>query len=122
MLFRHAPFAWLTAIVLTYVLAFPLYVFKAYLLPQDAMWLVTLVFVVTIYPLKLITGWAYHRAATRRAAEKKSHWITRTFVRLALMLPLLGLYVFLFFFTQYLSQHGKPGMFEHHIFLLPVPF
>ncbi|MEZ6058244.1 MAG: DUF4013 domain-containing protein [Planctomycetaceae bacterium] len=121
-LFRHAPFAWLITIVLTYVLAFPLYAFKAYLLPQDAMWLVTLVFVLSIYPLKLITGWAYHRSQSRRERELRSYWITRTFVRIALLFPVLGLYVTLFFFTQFLSQHGKPGMFEHHIFLLPVPF
>jgi len=121
-LFAHAPFAWMLTIILTYVLAFPLYAFKAFLLPQDAMWVITLIFVVSIYPLKLITGKAYHRAVKRRKEGKKSWWVTRVAVRLFVLLPLLGFYVFLFYFTQFLSEHGKPGMFEHHIFQLPVPF
>ena len=39
-----------------------------------------------------------------------------------LMLPLLGLFVFILFFTQFIGEHGKAVLFEHHAFLLPVPF
>ena len=38
------------------------------------------------------------------------------------MVPLLVLYIFLLFFTQFIGQHGKGVLFEHHAFLLPVPF
>jgi hypothetical protein len=30
--------------------------------------------------------------------------------------------VFLLFFTQFIGQHGKGVLFEHHALLLPVPF
>jgi hypothetical protein len=100
------------------VLALPLYLLKIFLLPQDAMWFVTLVFILSIYPARLVTGWAYSRA-TRR--PQPAHFVTRWFARL-LIGPLLAVYVFLLFFTQFIGQHGKGVLFEHHAFLLPVPF
>lgn len=116
-LFTHAPIAWLMAVIVVFVLALPLYLLKARLLPQDAMWLVTLVFVISIFPAKVVTGWAYHRAV---AKEDRAWWGWRWSSRL-LMLPLLSLYVFLLFFTQAISEHGKLVLFEHHAFLLPSP-
>ena len=88
------------------------------LLPSDAMWLVTAVFIVTIYPARIVTGWVYHRAMTR---EQDAGFLWRWGCRLT-MVPLLGLYVFLVFFSQAIGEHGKAGLFEHHAFLLPVPF
>jgi hypothetical protein len=41
---------------------------------------------------------------------------------LALLLPLVGAYVFVLFFTQFVGEHGKGVLFEHHALLLPVPF
>lgn len=116
-LYREAPIAWLLAIAVVYVLALPLYLPKVFLLPQDAMWLITLVFIVTIYPARVVTGWALHRAITR---DRKSwfgwRWLSRT-----IMLPLLALYVFLLFFTPMIGEHGKGVLFEHHALLLPLP-
>ncbi len=116
--FRRSPLTWLVAIVAVYVLALPLYLTKARLLPQDAMWLITAVFIVSMYPARIITGWVYHRAMTRpREAWFGWRWASRL-----TMIPLLGIYVFLVFFSQAIGQHGKAGLFEHHAFLLPVPF
>jgi len=117
-LFGQAPLAWLIAIITTYVLTLPLYLLKIFLLPQDAMWFVTLVFILSIYPARLVTGWAYGRALKRK---RRARLATRWFARLA-MAPLLTIYVFLLFFTQFIGQHGKGVLFEHHAFLLPVPF
>lgn len=116
-LFTHAPLAWLMAVVIVFVLALPMYLLKARLLPHDAMWLVTLVFVASIYPARVVTGWAYHRAV---AKNKRAWWPWRWLSRMA-MLPLLSLYVFILFFTPAISQHGKLVLFEHHAFLLPSP-
>lgn len=120
-LFQSAPFAWLVAVVVTYVLALPLYLFKAFSPPQDALWPITLIFIASIYPARLITGWAYARAVQRQQEGKRSWWFTRLLVRLALMLPLLALYAFLLYFTQFLGAHGRATLFEHHAFLLPWP-
>ena len=119
-LFRHAPFAWLIAVILIYVLALPLYLFKIVLPPADAMWGVTLVFIISIYPARVVTGWAYGRAVRRQKAGLRSWFITRLFVRL-LMLPLIAAFVFLMFFTQFIGEEGKLELFQHHAFLLPWP-
>jgi hypothetical protein len=117
-LYKNAPFSWTITMLITLTLALPMYLFKIALPPSDAMWMVTIVFIVSIYPVKVITGWAYHRAATR---EKRAWFGLRWFTRL-LLLPLLTVYVFLLFFTQFIGEHGKRVLFEHHAFLLPAPF
>jgi hypothetical protein len=117
-LYKNAPFSWTITMLITLTLALPMYLFKVALPPSDAMWMVTIVFIVSIYPVKVITGWAYHRALTR---EKRAFFGLRWFTR-ALLLPLLSLYVFLLFFTQFIGEHGKRVLFEHHAFLLPAPF
>jgi len=117
-LFCRSPMCWFIVITLTSALSLPLYLFKIYLLPSDAMWITTLVFIMTIYPARLITGWAYHRATKR---SRRTFWMWHWFWRLA-MLPLLIFYVFLLFFTPLFSEHGKRVLFEHHLLLLPVPF
>ncbi|REJ80800.1 MAG: hypothetical protein DWQ34_23365 [Planctomycetota bacterium] len=119
-LFRHAPFAWLIAVIVVYVLALPLYLFKIVLPPADAMWGVTLVFIVSIYPARVVTGWAYGRAVRRQREGLRSWFVTRFFVRL-LMLPLIAAFVFLMFFTQFIGEEGKLELFQHHAFLLPWP-
>jgi hypothetical protein len=119
-LWRHAPIAWLVATVLTFVLSLPLYLFKVALPPQDALWFVTLVFIASILPTRILTGWAYGRAVRRQANGGQRHWTMR-FVCRSLLWPLLGLYVFILFFTQFIDEHGKRALFEHHAFLLPWP-
>ncbi len=117
-LFKNAPFSWLITMLITLTMALPMYLFKIALPPSDMMWLVTIVFIVSIYPAKVVTGWAYHRAVAR---ERQSFWGFRWLTRLVL-LPLLAMYVFLLFFTQFIGEHGKGVLFEHHAFLLPGPF
>ncbi|MCA9026529.1 MAG: DUF4013 domain-containing protein [Planctomycetaceae bacterium] len=119
-LFKHAPLAWWLAIAIVYVLALPLYLLKVAILPQDAYWLITVVFIVSIYPAKIITGWAYYRALKRQLDGKASPWGLRWLARLG-MLPILAAFVFLLYFTQFIGAHGTAGLFEHHAFLLPWP-
>lgn len=117
-LYQNAPFSWLVTMLITLTLSLPLYLFTVTLPPSDAAWMVTLVFIVSIYPAKVVTGWAYHRAATR---EHRAHWSLRWLTR-AVLLPLLGFYVFLLYFTQFIGERGKAVLFEHHAFMLPAPF
>ncbi len=55
-------------------------------------------------------------------AKSGPAWFGTRWSARALMLPLLVLFVVLLFFTQFIGQHGKGVLFEHHAFLLPVPF
>lgn len=119
-LWRHAPIAWLSVCVVIYVLSLPLYLFKVALPPDDAIWFITLIFIASILPTRILTGWAYRRAARKQADGRRAHFLVRLGCRL-LLLPLLGLYVFLLFFTQFIDEHGKQALFEHHAFLLPWP-
>lgn len=118
-LFRHAPFAFLIATILVYVLALPLYLFKAVQLPSDAQWPITLIFIVSIYPARVVTGWVYHRAVSRREQGLKSWLVTRLLVRYGLIFPLLGIYTAILYFTQFIAQDGKAELIKHHAFLLP---
>ena len=117
-LFSRAPFAWLFAIVLTYLLALPLYLFKALSPPQDALWSITIIFVVSIFPAKVALGWAYHRSMRR---EQPAWFVWRWLCKFVLG-ALVAFYVFLLFFTPAIGEHGRRVLFEHHALLLPVPF
>jgi len=116
--FRRAPIAFLIAFVFTLLLVLPLYLLKVEVVPRDALWLPSLVFIITIFPLKVMTGWAYGRAGHK---EKHAHFIFRLGCRL-LMLPIAFFYAVVVFFVQYTGWHGVRALYEHHAFLLPVPF
>jgi len=117
-LYRRTPVAFLLTVVMIYALALPLYLFKLFETPQDMRWLLTPIFIVTIYPARILTGWAYARA---RHKPRQSWLVIRGLCFLA-VLPLLGLYVFLLFFTPAVGAAGRAVLFQHHAVLLPWPF
>ena len=59
--FRHAPWAFAAAFVVTLLFALPLYLLKIEVVPREAAWLPSLVFVLFIFPARLLTGWAVAR-------------------------------------------------------------
>jgi hypothetical protein len=117
-LFTRAPLVWMLAVIVLYALSLPLYLFKVAAPPRDAMWFVTLIFVSTIYPAKIFIGWAYAQARRR---EKRAWFPFRWGSRLILV-PALGFYLFLLFFTPAIGAAGRRVLFEHHALLLPTPF
>lgn len=117
-MYERAPIAFLLTTVVIYALALPLYLFKLFETPQDMRWLLTPIFVVTIYPARLLTGWAYSYAERKQ----RRGWLIVRVLCLALLLPLLGLYVFLLFFTPAVGAAGRAVLFQHHALLLPWPF
>ena len=112
---QHTPLLWLLATVFFYVLMLPLYLFKIVALPQDALWMVTLIFVTAILPSKLLVGWVYYFSSTR---QQRPAWYWRRPLRL-LIYPLCWLYVFILFFTQFIDERGPTVLFQNHAFLLP---
>lgn len=118
-LFRHAPWAFLLATIVVYVLALPMYLFKAFQLPSDAQWPITLIFIVSIFPARVATGWVYHRAVVRWQQGLKSGILVRLLVRVGLIFPLLAIYTFILYFTQFIAADGKAELLKHHAFLLP---
>ncbi len=117
--FARAPVAFWLALLSTLLLALPLYLLKIELVPRDALWLPSALFVLTIFPCKLLAAWAYHRGAKR--GDRAAHGVWIWAARLG-MIPVAVFYAFIVFLTQYTGWHGVLGLYEHHAFLLPVPF
>jgi len=117
-LYRRSPVAMYLSIVVLYALSLPLYLFKIVQLPQDVYWLLTPIFIASIYPAKILIGWAYSRAIRK---EKRAWVIVRWPLWLAVV-PLLGIYVFILFFTPAIGAAGRAVLFQHHGILLPWPF
>jgi hypothetical protein len=116
--FARAPLAFFVALVMTLALAVPLYLLKIEIVPREAAWLPSLLFVVSIFPARLLTGWALARASDRLTPRS---WLVRWPARLA-MLPVVLVYVVIVYFTQYLSWYGVWSLYEQHAFLVPAPF
>jgi hypothetical protein len=116
--FHRAPWAFAFAFVVTLLFALPLYLLKIEMVPREAAWLPSLVFIAFIFPARLLTGWAMGRAVHR--AEPR-HWFFRWTGRLP-FLPAALFYVLVVFFTQYTSWNGVWSLYEQHAFLVPVPF
>ena len=102
----------------TLLFALPLYLLKVEIIPREAAWLPSLIFVAFIFPARLLTGWAYARAQ-RRAAPR--HWVFRWGARLAMAAAAIA-YAVVVYFTQFTSWYGIASLYEQHAFLLPVPF
>lgn len=113
----RVPIRWAIATILLYGLAIPLYGSKVVLPPADAYWIFTPLFIIVIYPTRLLMGWAY---GAGRAKNKYAARTIRWPVKLA-MLPLLAGYAFLIFLLPFVSEEGPRVMLENHAILLPVP-
>ena len=116
--FRRAPIFYWVALLTTLLFALPLYLLKAELIPREATWLPSIVFVAFALPARLITGWAVGIARRR---EKPRHALFRWPARFAIV-PVVTLYVLIVYITRYTSWYGSYSLFEQHAFLLPVPF
>jgi len=116
--FRRAPWAFAAALTVTLASAVPLYLLKIEMIPREAAWLPSLVFVAFLFPARIVAGWAYARSSRR---EARRHWLFRGMGRLW-MLPITAAYVGVVFLAQYTSWGGLWSLYEQHAFLLPVPF
>ncbi len=115
---KRAPWAFAFSLMVLLLASIPLYLLKVEMIPREAAWLESLVFVVFLAPAHVLTGWAYARAG-RRATPR--HWTLRWIGRLAII-PAALLYVLVVFLSQYTSWNGVQSLYEQHAFLLPVPF
>jgi hypothetical protein len=116
--YRRAPWINAMAWIVTLLSALPLYLLKIESVPSEAAWLPSLVFLVFIFPARLLTGWALACAWHR---PNPSHWFFRWTGRLP-MIPVALFYVMIVYFTQFTSWNGIWSLYEQHAFLVPVPF
>jgi hypothetical protein len=116
-LFLRAPLAFWSALFVTVLLAIPLYVLKIELTPRELAWLPALLFVLFIFPARLLTGWAMNRAQRREAPR---HWFWRWTARFGIF-PVALAYVLVVYAAPYLSWNGAWSLLEQHAFLVPAP-
>lgn len=114
---RRVPLHWALATILLYAAAVPLYLTKVRLIDAGALWLLTPLFVVLIYPTRVMFGWVYARGIQDR--DPAGRWI-RWPVGLV-MIPVLAAYAGILFVTPLISEAGRAAIFENHAFLLPIP-
>jgi hypothetical protein len=117
-MFRRAPIAFWLALVITLLLALPLYLLKIEATPRELWWFPALFFVAFMFPARLLSGWAVGRGRHR---EKPRFVLFRWMARLAAV-PVVFLYVLIATFTQIFAWNGPWGLFEQHAFLVPTPF
>lgn len=113
----RVPVRWAVATILMYGLAVPLYLSKVVLPPADAAWLFTPLFIIVIFPTRILMGWVYGTGLQKRQ-------LSRPIIRFPMklfMIPLLGLYSGILFVLPLTSEAGPRAMLENHAFLLPVP-
>jgi len=117
-MYRRAPLCWALAAIVTYALSLPLFLATVVMPPQDALWMVTPIFIVSIYPARVLTGWAYYQASIR----PRRAWFSLRLLTGLILMPVLMLYTVILFFTQFIGSSGKLVLFQHHALLLPRPF
>lgn len=117
-MFKRAPIAFWFSLLVTLALAIPLYLLKIEFPLREIAWVTTLVFMVFIYPARLLTGWAYGRARRR---EKPRFFLFRWMSRLAVV-PVLLFYALIVYLSTYTSWYGAWAAFEQHVVLMPAPF
>jgi hypothetical protein len=116
--FRRAPWAFAFALMVLLLAAVPLYLLKIEMIPREAAWLPSVVFVIFLAPAHLLVGWAYARSWRR---YRPRHWLVRALGRIAII-PVALFYVIVVVLAQYTSWLGIWSVYEQHAFLLPVPF
>jgi hypothetical protein len=116
--YRRAPLAFAIALIVHLLFAVPLYILKIEVIPRDLVFLEGLLFLLFIFPARLLGGWAYARGSRR---IPRRIWVSRWFGRLAVV-PAVLLYVAVVFLSLHIGWKGVSGLYEQHAFLLPVPF
>lgn len=113
----RAPIVMLAAVVGSYALSLPLYLLKVAVLPGDALLLLTPLFVATIFPARILVGWAAGHASRR---HKRAWWPLRLSLY-AIMIAALAFYLILLFLMPAIDAGGRRVLFDHPALLLPVP-
>jgi hypothetical protein len=115
-LFRQAPLASFAAVLVTFLAALPLYLLKVELPPRELSWLPGLLFIVLLWPARMLTGWAIHRANRRPDQPRARLWIWLGKLPLLLIVLAYGAWIWT---MQYLAWSGAESFLEQHAFLLP---
>lgn len=116
--FRHAPAAYGLAAIAFFAMAIPLYLLRIESIPPQLWWMLSILFVVFMFPAKLLVGWALRCSRLR---PQPSHWLWR-WMAWVTMFAGVGLYVGVLYIAKFALWEGAASVLLQHAFLPPVPF
>lgn len=117
-IFRRVPISYAFSNILFLALAIPLYPLRIEWIPPQLWFLLSIFFVVLMFPAKLLMGWLVRRS---RLKTTDAHWVLRWIA----WIPHLGaiaIYVGFLYLGKFALWQGGASLFFQHAFLPPVPF
>lgn len=115
--FKKAPWFFAISLLLLCALAIPLYLMRIEATPSELAWLPSLVFVLFMWPAKLVMGAAVGYA-NRRPANR--HWILRWSAWTVAVASVL-VYVGALYIAQFVAWQGAFVNYFQHAVLVPPP-
>jgi hypothetical protein len=122
--FRKAPWTCCIATWATFLLAIPLYLLRIEPPPPQLWWILSLFFVLLMFPAKLCVGWSMGRSERRHpGAELKrdAFWVWR-YLAWLLQMGVVFVYLGVLYLAKFALWEGAASIYLQHAFLPPVPF
>lgn len=116
--FRKVPLTYALTNTLFLALALPLYVLRIEKIPTQLWFLLSIFFVLGMFPAKLLIGWLLRRSSQK---TKNAPWILR-WIAWVVHLAAIGVYVGFLYLGKFALWEGGAVLFFQHAFLPPVPF
>ncbi|MEK0424218.1 MAG: hypothetical protein RJB11_309 [Planctomycetota bacterium] len=116
--FRKVPITYSIANILFLALALPLYFLRIESIPSELWFLLSILFVLWMFPAKLVIGWMIRRS---RNKTNDAWWPLRWIAWIA-QVAAIGIYVGFLYLGKFALWEGGASLFFQHAFLPPVPF
>jgi hypothetical protein len=117
-LFRRAPLRFSIANILFLAMALPLYFLRIESIPPELWFLLSMLFVLWIFPAKLLIGWMIRSS---RNNTMDAWWPLRWIAWIAQVAAIV-IYVGFLYLGKFALWEGGASLLFQHAFLPPVPF
>ena len=116
--FRRVPWTFTLTQLLFFALALPLYPLRIEEIPQQLWFALSIVFVLAMFPAKLLIGWGVRRS---NRVSRDTHWFLRWLAWIPMMAA-IAIYVGFLYLGKFTLWQGGISVLLQHAFLPPVPF
>jgi hypothetical protein len=114
-----SPLRLTLAAAATLVLTFPLWLTRVAMIPYELWWLLSGLYVLCLWPLWLLWGWAWYHATTRAIPVGSWSW---GLIWMPLFWSLIAAQVLVTVLSIYTSWQGVFNLLLHPTFSIPTPF
>jgi len=126
--FRQVPIHYAFANILFLALALPLYLLRIESIPAELWFLLSIFFVVWMFPARLLIGWMVRRSnrksnnSTFSDNRHREAWWPLRWIAWVPHLAAIGIYVGFLYLGKFALWEGGAILLFQHAFLPPVPF